>query len=221
MSRSSFSSDSNLEISPPSALELLWINHRGAVIGGASAVVLIALVALGVIISIRSTHIASETLLANATDETGWNEVIAKYPHTPAAADAMLLLAASLRDAGKLEESNEMYSRFAESFPNSSIAVSGLLGRAANSRVANQPDNAVSSYQEAAAQYAQSYGAPFALFTELQILAQQGKTEDAHRVLTALTSQYPGSVAAQKFVGASQGSPSSESSSSASSGSSQ
>jgi len=220
MSPSYSSSDSQLEITPPSPVELLWINHRGAVVGAAAALLLIALVALGVIISIHSTRVASETLFANATDEAGWNDVIAKYPHTPAAADSMLLLAAALRDAGKLEESNEMYSHFAESFPNGTLAVSGLLGRAGNERVANHPDNAVSSYQEAAAQYASSYGAPFALYNELQILAQQGKTEEAHRVLTALTSQYPGSVVAQKFSGAAQRAPSSGSSSSATSGSS-
>jgi tetratricopeptide (TPR) repeat protein len=199
MSLTYSSSDSNLEIAPPSAVELLWINHRGAVIGGIAALLLAALLVLAVIFSMHATRTASEALFSAATDDAGWNDVISKYPHTPAAADAMLLLAASLRDAGKIDASNEMYSRFAESFPNSTLVISGLLGRASNARVANNLDAAQSSYQEAAAQFPQSYGAPFALFTEIQLFAQQGKTDDAKRVRQALLTQYPGSAAAQLF----------------------
>ena len=201
MSLSYTTSDSNLEIAPPSTVELLWINHRNAIIGSLAALVVIGAVVLGVLWSMNNTRIASETLLAGATDDAGWNAVIAQYPHTPAAADAMLLLAASLRDAGKIDASNELYSRFAEEFPNSPLAVSGLIGRASNARVTGHPDQAVSSYQQAVETFQQSYGAPFSLFVEIQLLAQQGKIDDAKRLLQALMSQYPSSAAAQTFGG--------------------
>jgi len=204
MSQPLTSSDSTLEIAPHSSIELLWINNRGAVLGGIAALVVVFLITLGVMASSHAARIASETLLSGATDEAGWRLVIAKYPHTPASADAMLLLAASLRDSGKQEESDELYSRFAETFPSSPIAVSGLLGRAANARVSNHPDQALSAYQQAAAAFPQSYGAPFALFSELQLLAQQGKSEEAKRVLQSLVSQYAGSSAAQNFGGGQQ-----------------
>lgn len=194
-------SDSALEIAPPSAIELLWINHRGTVIAGAVAVVAIVLIVLGVMASSHAARIASETLLSEATDDAGIQAVIDKYPHSPAAGNAMLLIAASLRDHGKIDASNELYSRFAESFPNSTIVVSGLIGRASNARVSNHPDQALSSYQQAAAAFPQSYGAPFALFSQVQLLAQSGKTDDAKKILQTLLTQYPGSAAAQAFGG--------------------
>lgn len=185
------------EIAPPSAVELLWLNHRGSLLGGVAAVVAILLIALGVTASNRSNEIASETLLDQATDASGYNAVIDKYPKSPAAADAMLLLAASLRDAGKLEESDALYSRFAETYPRSPLAVSALIGRASNARVAGKTDAALNDYQQASAGFPQSYGAPFALFSQTRLLAQEGKMDEAKRTLQALGTQYPYSVAAQ------------------------
>jgi TolA-binding protein len=109
----------------------------------------------------------------------------------------MLLTAAALRDQGKFDESDALYSRFTETFPRNPIAVSGILGRASNARVSGHADAAVSSYQQAAAAFPQSYGAPFALLSEARLLAQLGKTDEAKRVIQALASQYSGSVSIQ------------------------
>lgn len=173
------------------------MNHRGAVLGGFGAVVVILLVSLGFITSNRANAIASETLLDQSTNDTGLNEVISKYPKSTAAADAMLLLAASLRDAGKIDESDAMYSRFTETYPQSPLAVSGLIGRASNARVAGKVDAALNAYQQASTGFPQSYGAPFALLAQARLLAQQGKVDEAKRLLQALGTQYPYSVAAQ------------------------
>lgn len=189
--------ESGLEIAPPSALELLWMNHRGTLLGGAAALVVVLAVVLGVLARNHANRIASETLLCGATDAAGWNEVISRYPRSAAACDAMLLLAASLRDAGKIEESDALYSRFTETFPLSPLAVSGMLGRASNARVTGQPDQALSAYQQATTAYPQSYGAPFALFSAARLLSQQGKTEEVKRVLQTLGATYPASASAQ------------------------
>jgi tetratricopeptide (TPR) repeat protein len=184
------------EIAPPSALELIWVNHRGSVIGVIAGVVILGLVFLGITVSRRAEAIASETLFATATDAAGWNGVISKYPGTPAAADAMLLLAASLRDAGKIEESDRMYSRFTETFPRNPLAVSGLIGRASNARVAGKTSDAFNDYQQAASAFPQSYGAPFSLLSQARLLAQEGKQEEVKRIIQTLGTQYPGSLAA-------------------------
>jgi TolA-binding protein len=189
--------EADLEVAPPSALELLWLNHRGALLAGVAGIILLGLIILGVTVSRRSGEIASQNALAGATDAAGWNAVIANYPGTPAAADAMLLLAASLREEGKTDASDALYSRFAETFPRSPIAVSGLLGRASNARVAGKSADAINDYQQAAAAYPQSYGAPFALFSQFRLLAQNGKTEEAKRILQTISTQYPMSLAAQ------------------------
>ncbi len=195
------SSDTHLEITPPSALELLWINHRNTLLAGICGVLVLGLVVIGVVLSHHASILASETLLSNATNDEGLRAVISKYPNSPAGADAMLLLAASLRDSGKFAESDELYSRFTETFPTSSLGVSGLLGRAANARLANNTDAALNNYQQAAAAYPQSYGAPFALYSEIQLLLQSGKSEDAKKILQTLMSQYAGSPTAQVFGG--------------------
>jgi TolA-binding protein len=96
-----------------------------------------------------------------------------------------------------MEESDALYSRFAESFSSSPLAVSAPLGRAYNARVAGKSGDALNSYQQAAAAYSQSYGAPFALFSQARLLAQDGKMEEANRVLQTLGAQYPNSVSAQ------------------------
>ena len=185
------------EIAPPSSVELLWINHRGAVVGTVAAAVALVLVVLGVLVSSRASRLASENLLSSAQDEAGLRAVITAYPRSDAAADAMLLLAASLRESGKMEESDDLYSRFSESFSRHPMADSGALGRAANARVAGKTDLALSAYQQAAAAYPQSYGAPFALFSQARLLAQQGKGEEAKRVIQTLGSSYPSSISAQ------------------------
>ena len=190
-------SEADQEPAAFSSLELLWIDHRGLIVGGVIGLTTLLLIVLGVLAGNRSSRIASETLLSEATNDAAWNEVISKYPRTPAAGDAMLLLAASLRDTGKIEESNALYSRFAESFPSSSLAVAGLLGRASNARVSGNPGEALNSYQQATAAFPQSYGAPFALLSQARLLAQQGKMEDARRSIQSLGSQYPISVSAQ------------------------
>ena len=178
--------ESALEIAPPSALERLWTDHRGALLGGIAGAVLLGLIVLGVTASRKASAIASRDALAAATDGAGWNKVLSSYPDSPAAADAMLLLAASLRDEGKLEESDSLYSRLAEAFPRSPIAVSALIGRASNARVAGKTSEALNDYQQAAAAYPQSYGAPFAILSQIRLLAQDGKSEDARRLLQAL-----------------------------------
>lgn len=196
MSSSFTPSESDQEIAPPSSVELLWLNHRRSVIGGAAAVVILGAVVLGVFTSRQATRIASECALAAATDATGWNGVISKYPDSPAAADATLLLAASLRDAGKLDESDAVYSRFAESFGRTSLGVSGLLGRASNARITGKTDDAINDYQQASSGFPQSYGAPFALTCQFRLLAQDGKKDEAQRILQTLGTQYPFSASA-------------------------
>jgi tetratricopeptide (TPR) repeat protein len=189
--------ESDQEIAPPSAIELIWLNHRSSVLGGGLAVIILGAIVLGVFATRQATRLASEEALAAATDITGWNNVISKYPGSPAAADATLLLAASLRDAGKIDESNGVYSRFTESFGRGPIGISGLLGRASNARVTGNSSEALNNYQQAAAGFPQSYGAPFAVLSQFRILAQEGKQEEAQRLLQALANQYPLSFSAQ------------------------
>jgi hypothetical protein len=46
--------EADQEIAPPSTLEILWINHRAALLGGIATLILIALIALGVFLLLKA-----------------------------------------------------------------------------------------------------------------------------------------------------------------------
>ena len=54
--------EADQEIAPPSAFELLWLNHRGAFLGSIAGMVALVVIVLGMLASSRSSRIASETL---------------------------------------------------------------------------------------------------------------------------------------------------------------
>ena len=105
----------------------------------------------------------------------------------------MLLLAAAARDDHHLDQSNTTYSRFLEKFPQHPLAISALLGRAMNDEEPH-PQMAIDDFQQAASTYPKSYGAPFALMSEARILTRLGKADEARRILTMISSQYPDSL---------------------------
>ena len=65
--------EADQEIAPPSGIELLWLNHRGALLGGLAAAVAIAVIVLAMIAANRGSEEASEALLAGATSDTALN----------------------------------------------------------------------------------------------------------------------------------------------------
>ena len=178
----------------PASIEIFWENHRQKIMTVMIAALIFFLVAMGGLLWRHSERIAATNLFANAKDKAGWQAVIHRYPHSGAAANALLLLADAERKEHNIEASNATYAQFSKKFPHYPLAISALLGRAMNDDSLGHPEQALNEFQQAATAYPQSYGAPVALFLKARLLARLGKTNEAKRVIQILSNQYPNSL---------------------------
>ncbi|MFI0347806.1 MAG: tol-pal system YbgF family protein [Chthoniobacterales bacterium] len=180
-------------ITTPPLFEIFWEQHRQKITLTIALLLAAVLLLSGIFLLRRSQRIASNALFAKATDVTGWQKVIARYPSSGAALNASLLLAAAARDDHHYDQSNTIYSHLLEKFPHLPLTISALLGRAMNDEESN-PQMAIDEFEQAASAFPKSYGAPFALWNEARIFTRLGKKEEAKRVLTLISSQYPDSL---------------------------
>lgn len=180
-------------VAPP-IFELFWEEHRQTVMVAVAAVVALLFAVGGILLWQHSSTLAADALFFGATDKSGWENVVARYPRSGAAANALLLIAAAQRTEKNVAASDTTYTQFLEQFPKNSLAITALLGKAMNADLAGNAQAATDTFQQAASAYPQSYGAPFALMMEARILIRLGKKEEAKRVLQMLSSQFPDSL---------------------------
>ena len=134
-------------------------------------------------------------LLGNAKAAQDYQEVIARYPGTPAGASACLLLAEAQRKEKKLAEANATLQSFIDKYPEHDFVPTARLAMAANLESMGKNDEALSIYQEVATKYANTYAAPLALISEVPLLKAKNRIEDARRVCEEILTKYrmPGS----------------------------
>ena len=180
------------QVSPP-LFDLFWEEYRQKILLAIAGVLFLLLATGGILLLRHSRRLASESLLAQSADIISWQKVIASYPGSGAAADAILLIAAAQRQAHELEHANATYAQFLEKFPHHPLAISAMIGRALNDDLAGHPDQALDELQQASVAYPQSYGAPFALWMRARLLTRMGKAEDSKKTIQMISSQYPDS----------------------------
>ncbi len=180
-------------ISPP-PLVMLWGQHRQKVVTSLLLVMSLIFI-IGVLFFWKqSERLSSERLLSAASGLEGWQKVIRRYPHSGAAANALLLLAGAQANDHNFEESNKTYIHFLKSFSHYPLAVSAYLGKAMNEDAMGHSDQAMRELQQAVAAYPKSYAAPEALLLEARIMARLGKKEEAKRLLQMIANQYSDSL---------------------------
>lgn len=184
--------NTNSLVSPP-LFDLFWEEHRQKIFLALAALLFLMLAVGGILLLRRSHRIAAENLLSQSTDIEGWQKVVDSYPHSKAAANAMLLIAAAQRQAQDREHSNATYTQFLTKFPHHPLAISAMIGKALNDDVAGHADQALDELQQASVAYPKSYGAPFALWIRARILARMGKMEDSKKTIQMIATQYPDS----------------------------
>ncbi|MCX6958215.1 MAG: tetratricopeptide repeat protein [Verrucomicrobiae bacterium] len=182
-------------ISPasPPLFDLFWEEYRQKILLAIVGFLFLLLATGGILLLRHSRRLASESLLAQSADITSWQKVISSYPGSGAAANAMLLIAATQRQAHDVPASNNTYAQFLEKFPHHPLAISAMIGRALNDDVAGHSDQALDELQQASVAYPQSYGAPFALWMRARLLTRMGKTEDSKKTMQMISTQYPDS----------------------------
>jgi TolA-binding protein len=133
---------------------------------------------------------AASALLSGAKNASDFQQVITRYPSTPAGAAAYLLLAEAQRNEKKFIEANATLQVFINKNPNHELATSARMAMAANLESLGKTDEALSMYQRIAASYPKSFNAPLALYSQVHLLKAKNQGEEARRVCEAILTQY-------------------------------
>jgi TolA-binding protein len=137
----------------------------------------------------RRNSTAAE-LLGRAKNPQDYQEVIARYPGTPAGASAYLFLAQTQRNEKKLAEANATLQAFIKKYPEHDFVPTAQLAMAANLEAMGKNDEALSIYQQVATKYSNSYQAPLALISQVPLLKAKNQIEEARRVCEEILTKY-------------------------------
>src|SRR5438105_1713572 len=137
----------------------------------------------------RRNSTAAE-LLGRAKNPHDYQEVMTRYPATPAGASAYLLLAETQRNEKKFAESNATLQLFVDKYPEHDFVPTARLAMAVNLESMGKTDEALSIYQQVANKYPNTYNAPLALISEVPLLKAKNRIEDARRVCEEILARY-------------------------------
>jgi tetratricopeptide (TPR) repeat protein len=137
---------------------------------------------------------AAATALAAAKTVQDYQQVIDRYASAPSGASAYLLLAEVQRKDKKLAEANKTLQAFVNKYPQHELVPTARVAMAGNLAIMGQADEALSSYQKAAASFPKSYMAPFALIAQVELLKTKGRTDEARRVCEQIITNYRESI---------------------------
>lgn len=133
---------------------------------------------------------AASALLASAKSAQEYQQVIDRYPSTPAAADAYLLLAEAQRNEKKFAEANTTLQTFIAKYPQHELVSTARMAMAANLESMGRADEALTIYQQVASADPNGFNAPMALMSQVYILKAKNQNEDARRICETVLTQY-------------------------------
>jgi TolA-binding protein len=180
---------------PPSrdaAIETLvfWERFKNEIIGALIVVLLAVIGFTGYRFYSDRQAVAASALLASAKSAQEYQQVITRYPNTPASADAYLLLAEAERGEKRFAEANATLQAFITKNPNHEFVSTARMAIAANLESMGKSDEALSTYQQIASTYPNSFNAPLALLSQVFILKAKNRTEEARRICEAILTQH-------------------------------
>src|SRR5215470_17919510 len=171
---------------PPSrdvALEtrFFWERFKNPIITTAIIVLLAAIAFTGYRFYSDKRAAAASAALASANTAQEYEQVIARYGNTAAAADAYILLAEAQRREKKFAEANKTLETFTAKYPKHELVSSAKLAIAANLESMAKTDEAFAMYQQIASAYPNTYAAPLAMLSQVYILKAKNRNDDARR----------------------------------------
>src|SRR5215468_9294282 len=180
---------------PPSrdvALEtrFFWERFRKPIITAAMVVLLAAIAFTGYRFYSDRRAAAASAALASANTAQEYEQVIARYASTPAAADAYILLAEAQRKERKFAEANKTLETFIANYPKHELVSTAKLAMAANLDSMGKVDEALAIYRQIASDYPTSYAAPLAMLSQVYILKARNRNDDARRICETILTQY-------------------------------
>jgi TolA-binding protein len=170
--------------------QVFWLRYQKEI---AAALIVIVLAVAGYagyrIYQNRRDARAAE-MLGGAKTPQEYQDVIARYSGTPAAASANLLLAEKLRNEKKFAEANSALQNFIDKNPEHEFLPTAQLMMAANLEDMSKDEQALAVYQQVAMKYPNSFSAPLAMVSEVPLLKAKNRIEDARRVCEEILTKY-------------------------------
>jgi TolA-binding protein len=121
--------------------------------------------------------------------------IAAKYPNTPAGAQALLFAGSTYFTDGKYAEAQAEFERFAREYRDSEFAGDALLGIAASLAAQGKTDQAISAYKNLIERHGNDIAVPQAKFALANLYAAQNKPELARDLYEELTRNPYSSIA--------------------------
>lgn len=170
--------------------QVFWERFKSWII--AALIVMLLAVAVFAGYRLYSDHRASaaSALLTTAKNAQDYQQIIARFPNTPAGADAYILLAEAQRSEKNYAEANATLQVFITKNPNHELVSTARMAMAANSESMRKRNEALSMYQQIAATYPNSFNAPLALLSQVYILKGLNRDEEARRICETILTQY-------------------------------
>src|SRR5262249_61910884 len=169
---------------PPShdvALEtrFFWERFKNPIITAAAIVLLAAIAFSGYRFYADRRAAAPSAALASANTAQEYEQIIARYANTSAAADAYILLAEAQRKERKFAEANKTLETFIAKYPKHEFVSTAKMAMAANLDSMGKTNEALVMYQQIASAYPTSYVAPLAMLSQVYILKSKNRNDDA------------------------------------------
>jgi len=180
---------------PPSrdvALEtrFFWERFKNPIIAAAIVVLLAAITFAGYQFYSARRATAASVALASVNTAQEYEQTIARYANTPAAADAYILLAEAQRKERKFAEANKTLEAFITKYPKHEFVSTAKMAMAANLDSMGKTNEALVMYQQIVSAYPNSYAAPLAMLSQVYILKGKNRNDDARRICETMLTQY-------------------------------
>jgi predicted negative regulator of RcsB-dependent stress response len=170
--------------------QVFWLRFQKEIIAVLIMAVLAAVGYAGYRFYSERENSAAATMLASAKKAPDFQQVIAKYPKTPAGASAHLLLAQAQRTEKDFTGSNATLQQFIAKYPKHELVTSARIAMGANFESMSKADDALSTYQQIASAYPRDFNAPLALISQVRLLKAKNQPDAARRVCETLLTQY-------------------------------
>lgn len=174
--------------------QVFWIRFHKEIVAVLVLAILGAIGFAGYRFYSEQQKTAAATMLGAAKKAQDYEDVIKRYPATPAGASACILLAEAQRAEKNYAASNATLQDFISKHPQHELAGTARVAMAANLELMNKIDDALLMYQSAAASDPKSFNAPLALISEVRLLKAANRTEDARRICEKIVSEYSDSM---------------------------
>jgi len=169
---------------------VFWERFKKPIIAALSIVLLAVIAFTGYRFYSDRRAAGASAALGGAKTAQQYQEVIARYPNTPASADAYILLAEAQRREKKFADANTTLGTFIAKYPKHELVSTAKLAMAANLDSMGKVDEALATYQQIASAYPNSYAAPLAMLSQAYILKSKNQNDDARRICETLLTQY-------------------------------